>query len=108
MIYFRRRRSIYSRLLAPFLFVLFLAGVFGLVWLRSQVTALEYRIGMLEREKVEALKDEKALYAQMSSLLSIEQVARSEAGLQFPDRQKVVYVKRDRGGVPYTASLKTD
>lgn len=108
MSYYRRRRSIFSRLAAPLLFVLLFSGVFGLVWLRSQITSMEYRIGMIEREKMEALKEEKALYAEMSSLLSIEQVAKSDAGLQFPDRQRVIYVKRDKGGVPYTASLRTD
>ncbi len=104
----RRRKSLLSVISVPLLFVFLCTGVFGLVWLRSKVTAMEYRIGMLDREKVEALKEEKSLYAEMSSLLSIEEVAKNDMGLQFPDRQKVIYVKRDKGGVPYTASLRTE
>ncbi|MEJ2314125.1 MAG: hypothetical protein P8Y85_04980 [Nitrospirota bacterium] len=105
---FRRPKSIFSRLAVPVLVVFLFAGIFGMVWLRSRITSMEYRMGTLEREKVEALKQEKALYAEMSSLLSIEQVAKNGMKLEFPDRQRVIYVKRDKGGVPYTASLKTD
>ncbi|MGD8352372.1 MAG: hypothetical protein PVG55_05205 [Nitrospirota bacterium] len=105
---YRRSRSVFSRLAVPLLVVSLFAGIFGMVWLRSQITSMEYRMGILEREKVEALREEKALYAEMSSLLSIEQVARNGMSLEFPDRQRVIYVKRDKGGVPYTASLRTD
>lgn len=105
---YRRRRGILSWLVGPVLCVCLLAGIFGIVWLSAKVTSTEYRIGLLDREKTEALKEEKALYAEMSSLLSIERVAEGEAGLQFPDRQKVVYVRRDTGGVPRTASLRSE
>ncbi len=108
MSHYRRPRSIFSHFAAPLLFVSLFAGIFGMVWLRSQITSMEYRIGMLEREKVEVLKEAKALYAEMSSLLSIEQVASNGTGLEFPDRQRIIFVKRDKGGVPYTASLRTD
>jgi hypothetical protein len=105
---YRRPRSIYSRLVVPVMVTVLFASIFSLVWLRSQTTSIEYRIGQLEREKVEAIKEEKALYAQMSSVLSIQEVARRDMDLQFPDRQRVVYVKRDKGDVPYKASLRTE
>jgi len=108
MSYYRRQRSIYSRLAVPVLFAVLFACIFGLVSLRSRTISMEYRIGHLEREKAEALKEEKTLYAQMSSLLSIQEVAKVDSGLQFPDRQRVVYVRRDKGDVPYKASLRTE
>jgi hypothetical protein len=108
MNYYHKRRSIVSRLAVPFMVVVLCVGIFGLVWLRSQTISTEYRIGQLEREKIEALKEEKALYAQMASLLSIQEVARSDMDLEFPDRQRVVYVRRDTGDVPYKASLRRE
>jgi hypothetical protein len=108
MNYYRKRRSIFSRLALPVMVVVLCAGIFGLVWLRSQTISTEYRIGQLEREKIEAMKVEKALYAQIASLLSIQEVVRSDMDLQFPDRQRVVYVRRDKGDVPYKASLRRE
>jgi hypothetical protein len=107
MIY-RGQKNLFLRLTTPLLLVLLCVNIFGLVWLRSQITSTEYRIGQLQREKVEALKEEKFLYAKMSSMFSIQQVTTRGLELRFPDRQKVVYVKRDKGGVPYTASLSTE
>ena len=107
MIY-RSQKNLFMRLTTPLLVVLLCVNIFGLVWLRSQITSTEYRIGQLQREKVEALKEEKFLYARMSTMFSIQQVATRGLELRFPDRQKVVYVKRDKGGVPYTASLSTE
>jgi hypothetical protein len=107
MIY-RRKKSLFLRLTTPLLVVFLCVNIFGLVWLRSQITSTEYRIGQLQKEKVEALKEEKFLYAKMSSMFSIQQVTTRGLELRFPDRRKVVYVKRDKGGVPYTASLSTE
>ncbi len=102
---YRRQRSIFLRFMLPVLVVLLFASVFGLVWLRSQITSVEYRIGRMQGQKLEAMKEEKVLVARMASLLSLKQVEARNLELQFPDRQKVVYVRREKGGVPYTASL---
>lgn len=81
-------------------------GVFGLVWLRSSVISLEYHIGRMEKQKLEALKQKRAFEADLAALLSIRQV--EDGNLVFPDRKRVFYVKRDKGGIPYAASLRRD
>ncbi len=105
MIY-HRRRGVVSYVLKPFLLLLVLVGVFGLVWLRSSIVTAEYAIGALEKRKAEAMKEAQALRAEMASLLSLKEVDERRLALAFPDRERVFYVKRDEGGIPYTASLK--
>lgn len=83
-------------------------SIFSLVWLRSSIVSLEYRIGEMEMNKAEVLKEKKALAAELAALISIQQVENRKAELVFPDRQRVVYVKRDDGGIPYTTSLRRD
>ncbi|GAB4387587.1 MAG: hypothetical protein Kow0025_02010 [Thermodesulfovibrionales bacterium] len=83
-------------------------GVFGLVWLRSSIVSLEYRIGEMQMQKAQALKEEKALAAELAAFLSIQEVKERRAALVFPDRQRVVHVMRDQRGIPYTASLRKD
>lgn len=100
-----RHRTVVSYLGIPFLWVLLLMSIFSLVWLRSSIVSLEYHIGEMEMKRTEALKEKKTLAAELASLISIQQVEKRKVALVFPDRQKVVYVKRDEGGIPYTASL---
>jgi hypothetical protein len=102
MIYRRNRLSF---LITPVLCLLLLSGIFGLVRLRSSVISIEYRIGSLERHKAEALKQQKVLAAQLAALHSIQEVGNRDIALVFPDRQKVFYVNRDTGGIPYSAAL---
>ncbi len=102
---YRRQSSIYARFMLPVLGTLLLASIFGLVWLRSHITSMEYRIGRMQEQKLEAMKEEKALVAKMAAMLSLKQLEARDLELEFPDRQRVIYVKREKGGVPYTASL---
>jgi hypothetical protein len=76
------------------------------VWMRSSITSMEYDIGSLEKRKTQALKERKLLEADLASLRSIREVEDRSMGMVFPDREKVVYVKRDKGSVPYAASLR--
>jgi hypothetical protein len=105
MMMYRRRRNTISHLLAPLLCLVLLLSMFGLVRLRSSIVSIEYRIGDMERQRAEALKEKKIMAADLAALLSIGEVENRDVALVFPDRQKVVYVKRDDGGVPYIASL---
>ncbi|MCE5312446.1 MAG: hypothetical protein LLF86_04770 [Nitrospiraceae bacterium] len=78
--------------------VLLLASVFSIVWLRSSVVSMEYRLGKLENTKMEMLKERKHLDAQRASLMSVERLGKAAAReYVFPDRVKVVYVKKDPG-----------
>jgi hypothetical protein len=72
-------------------------SVFMLIWLKSEITSLEYRISEYESERLDLLKQKKTLIVRRSDILSIkniEYVAMNRFGLSFPDRKKVIYVKR--------------
>lgn len=99
------RRSRFSFVLVPVLLLTLCAGFFGLVRLRSSFVSVEYRIGEFQMLKVSAQKEQKVLRAKLASLHSLGEIAQRGLALEFPDRQRVVYVKRDAGGVPRSASL---
>lgn len=74
-----------------------LISVFLVVGLKGKITSLEYRISELENRKIQLTKEKKELLVKKSDLLSvknIEHVAMNRLGLAFPDRKRVIYVKR--------------
>jgi len=100
------RGSAMVRMAAPVLGALIFMGIFGMVWLRSEIISTEYAIGRLESRMEEALKEKQQLEAMLSSAMSIQEVGQRGMGLNFPDRQKVFYVLREQGVIGQTASLK--
>jgi len=91
------RKSMGSYVIAPLSLVLLLCGVFGIVWLRSNLISMEYGISELEKARLDRLRETKMLMAEKSSLLStqkLEKTAAGNMGLVLPDRRKVVFVKR--------------
>jgi len=109
MIHTNTNRNIVSFIFKPLCIALLLFGVFGLVYLRASVLTLEYRLGDLEKEKINYLRDRKMLLAEKTSLLSFEKVEASlsnNSGFVFPDRIKVIHVKKQKGSLPYKASLE--
>lgn len=96
-------------MLKPLFIALLIFGVFGLVYLRSGVMTLEYSLGDLEKKKMNYLKERKMLLAEKTSLLSFERVEASLSGSHgfvFPDRIRVIHVKKQKGSLPYRASLE--
>jgi len=98
--------SVIARMAAPVLGAMVFMGIFGMVWLRSEIISSEYAIGKLERRMEEAIKEKQQLEAVLSSAMSIQEVGQRGLGLNFPDRQKVFYVLREEGVLGQTASLK--
>lgn len=73
-------------------------SVFLMIGLKGKITSLEYRISELESQKLHLVKEKKELLVKRSDLLSIkniEHVAMNRLGLTFPDRKRVIYVKRE-------------
>lgn len=94
----------------PLIIALLLIGVFYLVYLRSSVMTLEYTLGELEKKKMNYLRERKMLLAEKTSLLSFKKVEASLGGNQsfvFPDRIRVIHVKKQKGTLPYKASLES-
>lgn len=103
------RSGIFSFFLVPLSVALILFGIFSIVWLRSRVRTAEYSIAALDHRRMEILRDRKTLMAEKAGLLSIQSVKSKGSGklaLVFPDRIKVVYVKKDGKNTPFKASLE--
>ncbi len=101
--------SVLSYMTRALAVVILVSGIFGVVWLRSSIRSEEYEIGSLERELGGVLKERKYLLAERAQVISIQAMetdAGDGAGMEFPDRKKVFYIKRDRGDIPYEASLR--
>ncbi|GAB5046521.1 hypothetical protein [Thermodesulfovibrio sp. TK110] len=71
-------------------FILF--AIFAILWVRSNVISVEYRLSSLEEKKKALLRENKNLVAQKSSLTSFVRI-NNEHLLVFPDRKKVVYIE---------------
>ena len=103
------RSGLFSFFLVPLSVALILFGIFSIVWLRSSVRTAEYSIAALDHRRMEILRDRKTLMAEKAGLLSTQSVKSKGSGklaLVFPDRIKVVYVKKDGKNTPFKASLE--
>lgn len=103
------RRSVVSYIIKPVFITFLLCSLFGIVWLRSNFTSMEYTISELENKKADRLREAKMLMAEKASLMSmhkVEKTAVRDIGLVFPDRKKVVHVKEKDPG-PQRVSLGT-
>lgn len=103
------RMNLATFLLKPFLIVLLLVGIFGLIYLRSNCTKLEYALGELEKKKMHCLRERKMLFAEKTSQLSfarLESSPNDQEGFVLPDRLQVVYVSKENRSLPHQASLK--
>ncbi|WP_297209006.1 MULTISPECIES: hypothetical protein [Thermodesulfovibrio] len=69
-----------------------LLSIFAILWVRSNVIAIEYRLSSLEEQKKELLREQKTLIAERASLTSFVRIENKEYALIFPDRKKVVYI----------------
>ncbi|HHW21036.1 MAG TPA: hypothetical protein PKZ17_05200 [Thermodesulfovibrio thiophilus] len=75
------------------LIILSLCTIFSILWIRSNVISLEYRLSNLEDKKKEILRERRMLLAEKSSLTSFVRLDNVEGHLLvFPDRKKVVYI----------------
>lgn len=113
-----KKTSIISMVFKPVCFALLLAGIFGIVWLRSSVTSAAYAIRQLEEKQTAELKEMKTLLAERSRLMAISNIelpgpgtARAEHRLVsssyvFPDRVKVIHVQKTRNADVYGASYQ--
>lgn len=110
--------SIISFLMTPFLLVVLLVSLFGLVWLRSSIVSASYELRSLEEQKTQALKEMKMLLAAKADHMSVGKIsaafrenvrgsalhARDDS--YFQNRVKVIHIKRNKEVVPYKASLQ--
>ena len=117
MMHAKTNSNMLSFLYKPLFVVLMLLGLFSLIWLRSHVVKTAYDLRNLEVKKMEALKDMKMLLAERAKLMSLDKVNVSFKGkiqdgtvyannLVFPDRVRVVHIKRNSKKEAFNASLE--
>ncbi|GAB4483061.1 MAG: hypothetical protein OHK006_02990 [Thermodesulfovibrionales bacterium] len=112
----RRRRSsaLFTYVYRPVCVMLIVAGLFGLVWLRSSFVSAAYELRTLEEKRTEALKEMKLLQAERSRLMALsnidggmrKNVEHASAGFVFPDRVRVIHVQKSGAPETHKASLK--
>jgi cell division protein FtsL len=93
---YRKQESLLRFLVWPLLMFVVASGIFGVIWLRSSITSLEYRLGELKVREQKLTMEERNLLAKKENILSIakiEKVAIKDMGFQFPDRSRVFFLK---------------
>jgi len=105
------RKSIFARCITWLFFLLPVIMVFFIVWLRSNLVALEYELGQYQKLKDKLIEENRLLILQkekLTSLKNIEYVATKKLGLSITKRKKVFYVKVEQGPKPYVAGFSED
>jgi hypothetical protein len=109
MIRLGRKKSLMSFIFKPICITVLLVGLFNLVWLKSHVLDLEYSIGVLEKMKADHIRERRLLLAEKAGLQSLERLetsATENRNFIFPDRVKVIHVKKQKGSLPRKVSLE--
>lgn len=105
----RRKRSFLRLAFKCFLFILLIFSVFAMLGQKNALTGVEYKISMLEKKKMQLIKEGKYLMADKARLASIGNIKKVSANpeeFQFPDRKKVIYVKTVEQPATRTASYQ--
>ncbi len=91
-------------------FICIFIGAFTLIWLRTTVVNLEYELSQLTDQKKELNREGKLILAEKAGFYSaerVEEVAIKRLGMSLPKREKVVFVKKTTGAIPYRVSAKS-
>ena len=120
----RSRNDFLSIIYKPVCIFVLLFGLFGLVWLRSSVVSIAYDLRSLEERKMASQKETKMLLADRSKVISLASIGSSfqgkgqsrgnsngdykpvSSGYVFPDRVKVIHIKRHTGPETFKASFE--
>jgi hypothetical protein len=122
----RAQNDFLSIIYKPVCIIILLFGLFSLVWLRSSVVSIAYDLRSLEEKKMASQKETKMLLADRSKVISLASIGSALQGrgqgqsqgegsgdykhvsssYVFPDRIKVIHVKRHTGPQTYKASFE--
>lgn len=92
--------------LRPLSVLALICAIFSLVWIRSGVVSLEYKLSSLDKKKQTLLRENKLLAAERANLMSVERFETAAAGgFSMPDRIRVVHVGKRAVTETRTASL---
>lgn len=83
-------------LICSSLLFMIIMSVFGILWIKSNVITVEYKLSQMEDRKRALLREQRVLLAEKASLTNISRLRQGELySLNFPDRRKVVYITKD-------------
>lgn len=91
------------------LFIYFVAGLFTLIWFKTQVVSLEYDLGELNKQKAILLREQKLVTANRANFYSarnIEETAVNVLGMSPPDRKNIFYVGRTQEAGLYKVAME--
>lgn len=78
-----------------FIIIMIVLSIFAILWIRSNVLTVEYKLSQLEERKKALLREQKVLLAERASISSFSRIEKSDTYyLQFPDRKKVIYITK--------------
>ncbi|MBI4654141.1 MAG: hypothetical protein HY752_04010 [Nitrospirae bacterium] len=86
------------------------ASIFTIIWLRTAVFNLEYKVWQLQKDKDTVMRERKLTSAErvsLSAMKRMEEVAIKDFGMGPPKRENVFFVKKIQGPRPYEASTKS-
>jgi cell division protein FtsL len=91
------RKSMLLYITKTSFFIFLLCSIFAIIWLRSNLVAIEYEISSLESKKAEKQRETRLLTAERAELLSFQKIKMVSAreGLTRADRARVLVVKRE-------------
>ena len=78
------------------LIFIFILTAFGVIYFRTEVVSMEYKISQLQSKKTNLTKEKKIIAAhieRLSSCKNIEMVAIEKLGMQLSNRDNVHYLK---------------
>ncbi|MBI4826819.1 MAG: hypothetical protein HY807_10440 [Nitrospirae bacterium] len=105
----RRSKKKKWTLLKFSLFIYFVAGLFTLIWFRTQVVSLEYELGSLNQQKTSLMREQKLVTANRANFYSaqnIEATAVNVLGMSPPDRKNIFYVGRTEEAGLYKVAME--
>lgn len=90
------RKSMLSYISKYLFFIFLICSIFAIVWLRSNIVALEYEISSLETKKAEKQRETRLLVAERAELLSFQRIklVTARQGFDLVDRTRILIVKR--------------
>lgn len=90
------RKSMLSYISKYLFFIFLICSIFAIVWLRSNIVALEYEISSLETKKAEKQRETRLLVAERAELLSFQRIklVTARQGFDYVDRTRILIVKR--------------
>ncbi|MCX8030231.1 MAG: hypothetical protein N3A59_01455 [Thermodesulfovibrionales bacterium] len=106
----RKRHKRISLIFKSLSLILVIVVVFFVLKHKNTVTTLEYQISLLEKKKMQLIKEKDQLRAEKLKLASIDNIkkfASAHEEFQFPDRKKVITVVTTKEAEPRSAAYKS-